>query len=437
MASPARASRAERFAWCLFDFANSPYNTIVVTFVYARFFAHVLVADHDAGELYWSWALTLSGLIVAIASPLLGALADRSASKRRYLLGFSMSTVVCTAALFFIAPSEGGAAGLTGGVLAAWCLFVLANVAFETMFVFYNAFLPGLGDGDAVGRLSGHGWALGYVGGLLALAICLGMIGKIGGEPWVSAEAGLNVRATNLLVAGWFVVFGLPMFLLVRDRATPVARPWGGSFREVARTVASLRRQPDLLRLLLARLFYNDALLALIGLASLYMERTIGMDAEEIIATAIGLNVFAGVGAFAFGFVDDKRGSKTAILGSLLLLLGGAVLAIAVPTKPAFLVSATLVGLGIGPNQAASRSMMARFVPVGRSAELYGLFALSGKATVWLGPLLFGLVLGVTGDQRAALTPLIVMFVIGLLLMFGVDERRGIAVAHAEGGDAP
>lgn len=429
--------RAERFAWCLFDFANSPYNTIVVTFVYAHFFAHALVADPDLGEQYWSWALTLSGLIVAITSPVLGALADRSAAKRRYLIGFSMLTVVCTAALFFVVPHGGGAVGLTGGVLVAWCVFVVANIAFETMFVFYNAFLPGLGDQRVVGRLSGHGWALGYAGGLLALALCLGMIGKIGGEPWLSAEAGLNVRATNLLVAAWLVVFGLPMFLLVRDRTTPSVLPWRGSLRAVTKTLASLRQQPDLLRLLLAKLFYNDALMALIGLASLYMYRTIGMDDTEVIATGIGLNVFAGIGAFVFGYIDDKRGAKVAIVGSLVLLLAGTVLAIAVPTKPMFLLAATLVGLGIGPNQAASRSMMARFVPVERSAELYGLFALSGKATVWLGPLLFGLVLGATGDQRAALSPLIVMFVIGLLLILTVDERRGIALAHAEIVDAP
>jgi UMF1 family MFS transporter len=430
-------TRAERFAWCLFDFANSPYNTIVVTFVYARYFAYELVGDPQRGDTYWAWGLTVSGLAVALLSPILGALADRSAGKRRCLIGFSLLTSACTALLFFIEPASGGAR-LAGGVLAAWLLFVIANIAFEVTFVFYNAFLPGLGDDATVGRLSGYGWALGYVGGLLALALCLGFTGVGGREPWLPAEGGLNVRATNLLVAIWLLLFALPTFVLVRDRAVRARGAWRGSLHEVASTVRGLAGHPDLLRLLIARLFYNDAVLALIGLASLYMETTIGMSSTEILATAIGLNVLAGLGALAFGFVDDRFGAKTAIVASLALLLGGAVLAIAVPSRGAFLIAAAFVGLGLGPNQSASRSLMARFVPVERSAELYGLFAFSGKATVWIAPLLYGLVIDAGGSQRVALLPLVAMLAIGLALIRSVDERRGMARAQrAEAGDAP
>jgi UMF1 family MFS transporter len=421
----------------LFDFANSPYNTIVLTFVYARFFAYQLVDDPQRGETYWAWGLTVSGLAVAVLSPFLGAFADRSAAKRRSLIGFSLVTALCTALLFFVEPVP-GAKTLAGGVLAAWLLFVVANVAFEVAFVFYNAFLPGLGDDATVGRLSGYGWALGYVGGLLALAICLGFVGVGGREPWLSEAGGLNVRATNLLVAGWFVVFALPAFVLVRDRTVRTVHPWRGSLREVAGTLRGLGGHPDLLRLLIARLFYNDAVLALIGLASLYMQTTIGMSSAEILGTAIGLNVLAGLGAMLFGHIDDRFGAKAAIAGSLVLLLAGAILAVAVPTRAAFLVAAALVGLGLGPNQSASRSLMARFTPIERSAELYGLFAFSGKATVWLAPFLYGLLIETTGSQRIALLPLIAMLGIGLALIVGVDERRGMALARQERrSDAP
>ena len=195
-----------------------------------------------------------------------------------------------------------------------------------------------------------------------------------------------------------------------------------------------MRQYPDLLRLLIARLVYNDAVIALIGLAGLYMTGTLGMDRSEILIMGIGLNVAAGVGAFAFGFVDDRVGARFTILSSLVLLIAGTVLAVAVPTVAGFAVAATLVGLGLGPNQSASRSLMRRFVDPRRSAEFYGLFALSGKATVWIGPLLFTLLRDGGASQRVALLPLIGMFAIGLLLLLTVNERRGIRRAEEVSG---
>lgn len=422
------ASTRERFAWCLFDFANSAFNTIVVTFVYAAFFSRVLVGEAARGDVLWSHALTASGLLVAALSPWLGAIADqRSGTRRRFLIAFSALTIVCTALLAVPTPGP-------GAIVLALVLFTLANVGFELAFVFYNAFLPDLGDHDTIGRLSGRAWALGYAGGLLCLVIGLGFVGAAGLGPWLSTADGWNVRATNLLVAAWFTVFALPMFVIVRERraSTAAARTRSG-WREVVHTLARLRDFPDLLRLLVARLFYNDAVLAIIGLAALYMERTLGMEIGEIMIVAIWLNVAAGIGAFGFGWIDDRVGARTAIQWSLVLLLAGGVLAIAIPTVPAFWVAATLVGIGLGPNQSASRSLLARFVPERKNGEFYGLFALSGKATAWLGPLLFGLVVEGTGSQRLGFAPLILMLAVGLWIVLSIDESRGIACAAAAG----
>lgn len=444
---PTTATRRERAAWCLFDFANSAFNTLVVTFVYSAFFAGVLVGDggeERRGAVLWANALTVTGVAVAVLSPWLGALADRrQGRKKRLLVVFSAIAIAGSALLAIPAVDPALGRATEGTIVFVLVVFTVANIAFELAFVFYNAFLPELGRAETVGRLSGKAWALGYAGGLLCLAIGLGFVGlqdETGGwvsEPWLDPAGHWNVRATNLLVAAWFLVFALPMFLFVRDRGAAVSDLPGGrsgprqAFREVLRTLGRLRAYPDLLRLLIARVFYNDAVIAVIGLAALYMDGTLGMPVGERLVVAIWLNVAAGIGAFGFGWLDDKIGAKPAIVASLVLLIAGVGLAIAVPTVTAFWIAATLVGIGLGPNQSASRSLMARFVPAGRSGEFYGLFALSGKATTWLGPLLFSIVVGATGSQRLGLTPLVVMLVVGLLLVGKIDQRRGMARAAA------
>ena len=430
-------TRRERFAWCLFDFANSAFATLVVTFVYAAFFSKSL-APVD-GDVLWSHALTVSGILVALLSPVLGAKADqRRGGKKRMLVGLSAICIVTTALLSLPSTTDGAPAG-TALVYLALGLFVVANVAFELIYVFYNAFLPELGDDESLGRLSGKAWALGYAGGLLCLAVGLGFVGLDGMDfgPWLSTTDGWNVRATNLLVAAWFLVFALPAFIWLRDRgrgrvSTGTELGLRGAVREVVRTFKHLRGYPDMLRLLVAHLVYNDAVLAIIGLAAVYMDKTLGMGFSDIMVTAIGLNVAAGIGSFAFGWIEDKVGARTAIVGSLVLLLAGAILAIAVPTPTAFRIAATLVGFGLGPNQASSRSLMARFAPASRRAEFFGIFSLSGKATAWIGTLSFGLLREWTGSQRIALAPLVLMLALGLFLTLGIDQKRGEARARED-----
>ncbi len=413
--------RRQRFAWCLFDFANSAFNTVVITFVFPQFFVRVLVGDATKGDVWWARAMALSGLLVALLAAPCGARADNRAGKRRWLIALTLLVVGTTAAVAFVVPDP--ALGRASDATLLWTLglVVVANVAFELAFVFYNAFLPELAPPDRVGRLSGHGWAFGYVGGLACLALGLLLVGVGDVGPLVTTDAHWNVRATNLLVAAWFLVFALPMLLWVRDRPRPVAAaPAQPSVRAVLATLRELPQRPALLRFLLAHLVYNDALMALITLAGLYMAGTLGMATDEIMAMGIGLNVVAGIGAWGFGHVDDRVGPRAAVLWSLALLTAGAVFAIAVPTVAGFAFAAAAVGIGMGPNQAASRSLLVRLVEPGRQAEYFGLLSMSGKATVWLGPLLFALVREWTDSQRAAFVPLIAMFAVGFVLMWSV-----------------
>jgi UMF1 family MFS transporter len=438
LGTPPPPSRREAFAWCLFDFGNSAFATLVVTFVYAAFFSKSIAPN--GGDVLWGHALTVSGILIALLSPILGARADqRRGGKKRMLVGCSLICILATI-LLTLPNGSPGAPASTLTIALALLLFVIANVSFELVYVFYNAFLPELGPEDRLGRLSGRAWALGYAGGLLCLVVGLGFVGlpELGFGPWLSETDAFNVRATNLLVAAWFLVFAMPAFLWLHDRgvgATGTAVVGGGlrrAVREVVRTLARLRSYPDLFRLLIAHLVYNDAVLAIIGLAALYMERTLDMALPEIMVTAIGLNVAAGLGSYAFGWIEDKVGARAAIVGSLVLLLAGAVLAVAVPTVTAFRIAAVLVGLGLGPNQASSRSLMARFSPAAKRAEFFGIFSLSGKATAWIGTLSFSLVVMATGSQRLGLVPLVFMLALGLYLMLGVSQSRGEARARLD-----
>lgn len=413
-------TRRAQWAWCLFDFANSPFNTVVLTFLYAPFFAGRLAGEKAQGDAMWAFMFSASGVAIALLAPFVGARADRSAHKRRALVLSTAVVIACTALL--AVPSPDPVLGRASDA-ALWTVLVLvavANVAFELAFVFYNAFLPQIAPPGQLGRLSGRGWACGYAGGLACLVVCLGFVGIGGIGPWVSTERDFHVRATMLVVAGWFLLFALPMFVLVRDRPP---EPHAAQAPSVLHTLRGLPRQPALLRFLLAHLVYNDALMGLIALAGLYMERTLHMGMGEILLTGVVLNVLAGGGALAFGRIDDRLGPRAVILASLGLLLGGGILAVAVPTRPAFWVAASLIGIGMGPNQSASRTLLARLAPVGRSAEYFGLFALSGKATVWLAPFLFGQVVLWTGSQRLAFVPLLAMFALGFVIMLGVRPR--------------
>lgn len=416
-------------AWCLYDFANSAFTTLVVTFIYAAFFTKVIAPDEVTGTWLWSRSVSITAIAVALLSPFLGALADRGGYRKRFLGFFTLVAVLGSTVLYTAMPGE---------VVKALFWFTVANIAFEMGGVFYNAFLPDIAPPDRIGRVSGYGWALGYVGGLSALGLAL--VGFVDAEtPWFgfSKEGYEHIRATNLLVAGWFAVFSLPLFLWVRERA---ARPGAGgkpladSARQLARTLREIRRYPDIFRLLLARLFYADGLNTIFAFGGIYAAGTFGFTFEELLFFGLVLNVAAGAGAFGLGFVDDWLGGKRTIQISLLGFIAAAVTALLTRRRALFWAAGLLIGLCGGPNQAASRSLMGRFVPEDKRNEFYGLFAFSGKATAFMGPFLLGELTRLFASQRAGMAVVLVFFVTGLAVVHRVDEERGKRAAR--GGTA-
>ncbi|HLF23212.1 MAG TPA: MFS transporter [Burkholderiales bacterium] len=413
-------------AWALYDFADSPFTTLVITFVYATYFTQAIAADPIQGTALWSRAITITALIVALGSPLLGALADRGGYRKLFIL---LSVLVCaaaTAALYKVLP---------GQVLQALILVVIANVAFEFGTVFYNAFLPDVAPRGRIGTVSGIGWGLGYFGGLLALVVAL--VGFVQPEmPWFgfSKIAGENVRATNLLVAVWFLVFSLPLFLWVpedRSRASAPGRVVAATVAQLRHTFTALRKYQQTWRFLLARLIYNDGLVTIFAFGGIYAAETFQFTLEEVLIFGIVINLTAGVGAIVMGFLDDKIGGKRTIVVSLVGLIVATIVAIVAPTKTWFWIAGIAIGIFVGPNQAASRSLMGRFVPHELENEFFGFFAFSGKLTAFIGPLLLGVLTQISGSQRVGVSSVVALFVVGLALLLLVDERAGSAARAA------
>jgi UMF1 family MFS transporter len=420
-------SRRAVFAWCLYDFANSPFSTLIVTFIYAPFFIKIIVGDEVRGTGLWSLAVTVTGLVVAVCSPPLGAAADRGGFRKLFLGGFTSLAIVGSALLFL--PGRGDAA------LAFW-IFVTANVAFELAMVFYNAFLPDVAPPERIGRISGYGWGLGYLGGLAALVVAL--LGFVKPEtPWfgIPRAGDAHLRATTLLAAGWFLVFALPLFAWVgedRSTASPRGRVLRDTWRQLIATLREIRRYRQVVRLLVARMFYNDGLVTVFAFGGVYAAGTFGFEIAEILVFGIALNVTAGVGALVMGFLDDRLGGKKTIAVSLVGLLVTSLGAVLAPNRTAFWAAGLLLGIFAGPSQSASRSLMGRFVPPDKENEFFGFFAFSGKATAFLGPFLLGRFTEWSGSQRAGVAVVPLFFLVGLWLLARVDEAEGVGRRREE-----
>lgn len=402
----------------MFDWGNSAFTTLVVTFIYATYFTKSIVPDPVRGPVLWSRAITITGLCVAVLSPFLGSLADRRGSRRQYLWYSTLICVLMTAGLTVIRPTLAHA-----GYLALGC-FTVANIAFEIQMVFYNAYLPELAPPARAGRISGYGWGMGYVGGLLCMAVALFVF--VRPNPWLTLSSleGFNVRATNLLAAGWMLVFGLPFLLRAPKPAPTLKEKRMGARDRIQQSLATLKQRPDIARFLLARLLYNDGLVTIFAFGGIYAATVFHMTTTEILVFGIALNLAAGAGALAFGFIDDSIGPKPTIAISLLALSMATVLAASADSRGMLWLAGIAIGLFAGPNQSASRSYMSRMAPLERHTEFFGLFALSGKLTAFAGPLVLGLVTGWSGSMRSGIAVIVVFFVVGgwLLLSRSLDR---------------
>jgi MFS transporter, UMF1 family len=411
--------------WCLFDWANSAFPAVITTFVFATYFTQGVASDPITGTAQWGHALAVAGLIIALLSPVLGSVADLTGQRKAWLAAFAALNVVAVASLWFVRPSPDSVWLALVGIAAA-------TVAFEIACVFYNALLPDLAPPSHIGRISGWGWGLGYLGGIVCLAVVL--------VAFVQAEVpafGLDkataehVRAAAPFSALWYALFALPLFFWVREPAGKTLALAEAVRRGVIdlRTTLSTLSRPDhrgMAWFLLAQMIYADGLTTLFAFGGIYAAGTFGMELPEVITFGIALNLTAGMGAFAFAWLDDRLGARWTIATGLSALIIVSVALLLIESKAWFWGLGLLLGAFFGPVQAASRSMVARLAPPTHRAQMFGLLALSGRVTAFVGPALLGWATVAAGSQRAGMATILVFFAAGLaILLAKVPQDAG------------
>lgn len=423
--------RREVFGYCMFDFANSSYTTLISTVAYSVYFRQVVAGAANArGDLLWSVASAIAHVILILTSPVLGALADHSGRKKAFLLMTTVQTVAACALLFFVRP---GAVGL--GML----LFVLGTIGFEGGYIFYNAFLPEVSTPRTIGRISGWSWGTGFIGGLVALAACLPLlrnplIPQAGGPP--DAGAVLSYRLSFIVVAGFFALFSVPTFLFLKERGARASLgSWkefvSAGFRRVAGTLGRLRGHRETAKFVLAALFFYGGIETVIKFSAIYAAVTFGIQGEELLLLFIFANVVAVPGTLVAGYVADWIGGKRALILSLALWFGLVWLGALATTRWTFWMLTAGIAVGMGSTQAIGRSFMSQISPPAKESEFFGFYLLCNKLGSILGLLAFGWVSDSTGSQRAAVLAMLPFFAVGLALMLWIDER---AARHRVGG---
>lgn len=401
-------NRKEVLSWSLYDFANQPFSTIIVTFIYSSFFVKVIANNQDVGTTMWANTIALTAIIVSLLSPVLGAIADSGGYRKFFLIFFTWTCALSSALLYF--PKS-------GDVFFALTLFLIANISFEMGSIFCNSYLVDLSNNKNIGSISGFAWGLGFIGGLMALFLSLFFFQDLDT---------VNIRKINILVSVWFLIFSVPAFLFLKDRKKEkfTIQHIVNSFSQINNTFRTISKYKIISQFLIARLFFNDALITIFSLGGIYAVGTLNFSFDEVLRLGIVLNVAAGLGSFFFGYIEDKIGVDKVINITLLTLIIATLMGVYAPeihySKELFWFSAVLIGLMVGPNQSCSRSLMAQLTPKEKVNEFFGFFALTGKATSFIGPLLFGILTSLY-NQQVALWVVVIFFLFGFVLFRRID----------------
>jgi UMF1 family MFS transporter len=410
--------KREVFGWAMFDFANSGYTTVVLTAVFAAYFVGAVADGAEWAAFAWTAALSLSHLIVMLTIPAMGAWADQHGSKKWLLMLTTAGCVLATAALALVGP---------GAVVLGMVLIVVSNVFFAWGESLVAAFLPELAKPAAMGRVSGWGWSLGYCGGMLALGLSLAYV------LWAQAQgqkAAQFVPVTMLITAAVFALSSMFTLILLRERARPLkgvsGSAWSQSFMQLRNTFQQARRYQDFMWLLACATAYQGGVAVAITLAAIYAEQVIGFVQQETMVLIFVLNIAAMVGAFAFGYWQDRLGHKLALGITLVGWVVTCILAAVTTTKGGFWYAAAIAGLCMGSSQSSGRAMAGMLAPPAQLAEFFGLWTFATRVASIIGPLSYGAITWMTGgNQRLAIGSTAVLFVIGLFLLIPVNMQRG------------
>jgi len=415
-------NKREVVAWSFYDFANQPFTTIIITFCFGLYFVETICASKEMGDSIWSLGASITAIIVAVCSPLIGAISDSGGFRKFFFILSTWTCIICTACLFFFKE---------GDIYIALTYVIIANIGFELGSVICNSYLPQIAKKKNIGKISGFAWGLGFIGGLISLIIVLGSLflsaslfiipaneyvamnegGFIICEGITAEGVDCNVqfkvieskvyRLSAIIVAIWFAIFSIPAFSLVREKRSEklTKKHINQSFYSIRNTFSEIKKYKKIVKFLIARIFYNDALVTIFLLGGVYAGKTLGFSLIEILILGIILNIFAGLGSFIFGLLEDKYGPKWCIEISIITLFFAVLLAFFAPFfssqvlgKAIFWCSSILIGIMTGPSQSCSRSLMARLTPEEKTNEFFGFYAFAGKATAFLGPFFYSLI---------------------------------------------
>ena len=405
---PPKTSRLGIVAWCLYDWGNSAFSTVILTFIFATYFVEKIAINKITGTAQWGKAVAIAGLIIAVSSPIFGAIADHEGRRKPWVAVFMGVAIISAVFLGFAQPSP---------AYVRWTLvwLVLGVVGLEVSVVFYNAMMTHLVSPNYLGRLSGWGWGVGYFGGLVSLVFGLFL-----------ADANA-VRLCGPLVAVWYALFAIPLFIWTPDAPSTGVRFTTAirlGLKELLNTIRMLPQYKQMVKFLLAHMIYVDALNTIFAFGGIYAAGTFNMDMTEVIEFGVAMNIAAGCGAISFGWLDDAIGAKPTILISLGIMLTMGIAMLLVYSKLVFWILGMLLSLSFGPVQSASRSLMLRLAPKRLMTEMFGLYALSGKVTAFMGPWLLGTFTLLFNSQRVGMSTTMFFLVFGAILLCFVKLPR-------------
>ncbi len=395
------------WAWCFYDFANSAFSTIILTVAYGIYFKSVLCQGKH-GDFLWGLSIAIAYFLAAFMSPILGAFSDQRENKKFFLIFLTLISILSTLSLGFLGP---------GMILTGMLLFIIGFFGFATANIFYNAFLLDLSTPRNIGRISGYGWGLGYLGGLGTLVLCY---------PWLIQE---KFPITFIITALFFLIFSLPAFLFLKskERIYPkqsLKLTLSQTFSRLNETRKNIRQYRALTQFLIAYFFYNDGLSTIITFSSIYAHDTLAMTMREVTLLFAMIQITAFLGAFVSGFIVDRIGAKRTILITLFLWMGTTLGAYLAQNKITFWIVSIFAGLGLGSCQSASRCFIGLLTPKEKSGEFFGFFAVFTKCSSMLGPLLFGLTSQLFASQRKAILTVLIFFILGAVFLFRIKTEK-------------
>ena len=402
--------------FALYDFANSAFTTIIITFIFSTYFAKQIAPNPVLGQSYWGWTIGVTGILVALVGPLMGSFADKKNCTEFFIKLFTIICIVLTSFLWFSKPSE-------KYLLYTLIIVALANFFYELSLIFYNSILKRISNYNNLGKSSGFSFALGYIGGILILIVCIKIFIDNDILPFgLSKENSENIRATSIVVALWYLIFSMPfLFSLKKEIRNKIDRS-SNNIKKIKNLIWN-KGLNNLGKFLLARMLYADGLNAIIIMGGIFAVGVFNLEIKDLLVLSVLMNITAFIGAIIGGYANDKFSSKSVIIFSLLGLIFSSSIILFIKTKIFFLIFASINGFFIGPIQSASRVFITKSIDKNNQASGFGLFALSGKLTSFIGPLLVSTLTYISNSQRIGFSAAIILLLIGLLILLKVKKN--------------